>query len=109
MRHFEKILSEALSSPGLSGDTLRDAMYQIARKALKLDTIDDAEELEYLADAMQELKTDDNADEFEQYRDEIVRRNENDPRFSRILRKRIKQGCDLSLWMFKHLVDRAQK
>jgi hypothetical protein len=109
MRHFDKILSEALNRHSLKGDDLRDAMYEIAQRALRLEVDDNEEELDHLANAMQELKTEENADEFERYRDEIVRRNEDNPRFSKILRKRIKQGCDLSLWMFKHLVDRAQK
>lgn len=130
MRYFDRLLSEALNNAdpqkvgkkigdkvrkkrktrgelkGLTGRKLQDALKDRIDDAGK--DPDDALATEKAWDAVDELMTDDNAEEFKKYYAEIAEKNKDNKNFKKALRHRASRGDNLVLWMLKYLVQKSQ-
>ncbi|MCK9557759.1 MAG: hypothetical protein M0R50_06930 [Candidatus Cloacimonetes bacterium] len=98
MKYFDKILSEALEQD--VKNTLKELLNQWG------DHKNNEDKAEEIRQKIWALRTDDNADEFEEYINEAGKDN---PDFIKAMKKKSERGDNLATWMLRHLVSKAEQ
>lgn len=105
MQYFDRMLSEVLAEPALAGGRLTG---EIDRLMTMWGNERDQDKKDLIADEITGLRTEDNAEEWDEYLAEICDRNINNDEFKKAIEKRSQRGDNLATWMLRHLVDRAR-
>ena len=101
MRHFDRVLSEAL------GGTLRghELQGEIERLFKLWGREPDQDRQDLIADEIGNLKTDENKEEWDKYASELFERNVDNGKFRLAMKKKAERGDNLAIWILKHLIN----
>jgi signal transduction histidine kinase len=107
MRYFDRALSEALlGDTTLTGQKLRD---EIERLFVIWGREQNQDKQDLIADEIKDLKTPENAAEWDEYANDLFKRNAGNDKFIEAMKKKSRRGETLATWMLRHLISYSPK